>query len=62
MGIGSDLHDGSRDGSLLLVVDQKGTAGYQDKCLPAVVSERALVLAHIMNVLNLAFPCIHILE
>lgn len=55
MGVRVDLHDGSRDGSLLLVVDQKGIAEYQDKYLPAVISERDLVLAHIMNVLNLAF-------
>lgn len=62
MRIESDLHDGSRDGNLLSVVDQKGIMGYQDKCLPAVVSKRDSVLAHIVNVLNLAFPYVHILE
>lgn len=62
MGVGSDLHDGSRGGSLLLVVDRRGIVGYQDKYLPAIASERDSVLAPIMNVLNLAFSYVHILE
>lgn len=62
MGVGSDLHDGSRDGSLLLVVDRKGIVGYQGICLPAITSERDSVLVHIINILNLAFPYVHILE